>query len=254
MRIVEYGAEDLEGSLLLVAFNSRGLVGPIVSSYVIEQLSMWPVAALVDRRFPPTVVVRDGVGAPPVEFFVSAERCGPDGRCDQLLVMNAEIPLPPELAQEAARAVVAWAHGRGVRHVVTVEGFEFEGSRDADSEGEGGVLRAVAGANETLTLDAVGVPALPDGMITSHASAFLLAGRELGVEIVSVFAEAEEELDAAAAAQVLGRIDPLLPNLDLGSDGFMERVEAQGEERRRRSRDQVRQVKELQRSYRMMYQ
>jgi predicted ATP-grasp superfamily ATP-dependent carboligase len=252
MHIVEYADEDLKDSLLVVGFPGRGLVGPIVSAYVIEELAMTPVAGLLSAEFPPTVSVRDGVASPPVQFFVSQESCGPDGRCDKLLVLNAEIPIEPSQAHAMAEAVLDWAKQRGVRCVVTVEGVELE-----DEEGEpmdGRPIYGAAGPNTELTLEAFGVSSLPDGVITSHSSAFLLAARARGVDVVSLLVAAGEDADQAAAAEVLARIDPVVPNLNLSSQEFKEKVQAHRSERRRRSHNQARQMKELHRSYQMMYQ
>ncbi len=251
MRVQDSGKEDLTGALLVVGFPGQGLVGPIVTAYVIQELDMWPVAALVDDAFPPTMAVDGGTAQAPVQFFASAEKCGPDGKCDKLVVLNMQIPLPPERSHEAADTILQWAAERGISHVVGVEGVDVEQAPDADQDGS--VVFGVTGENKMLTLEKLGVDPLPDGVVTSHASALMLAAKAHDLEAAALYASAEKKLDQAAASQTLLIIDPIVPNLNLKSEEFQEKVETHRAEHERRQNDQARQLKDMKRAYEMMY-
>lgn len=252
MRVEDLAEEDLDGALLVLGFPGQGLVGPIVTAYVIQELGMWPVAGLIDDGFPPTMAVQGGQVELPVQFYVSAERCGPDGRCDKLVVLNTQIPLPPERSHETAAAILAWASERGISHVIAIEGVELEGG-EAEEE-PGPRVFGVAGKNESLTLESVGVKPLPDGVITSHSSAILMAAAKHGIEALALFVAAQGELDQVAASESLLKIDPVVPNLNLKSEEFQEKVDRHRSEHERRHRNQARQLKDMKRTYEMMYQ
>lgn len=250
MRVEISRTEDLKGALLVVGFPGQGLVGPIVTAYVIQELDMWPVAALVDDEFPPTMAVDGGTAQPPVQFYASAEKCGPDGNCDKLVVLHTQIPVPPERSHEVAEAIIAWAADQGISHIVGVEGVEIQ---QVPADESSPVVFGVTGDNETLTLDKLGVDPMPDGVVTSHSSALMLAAAGRGVEAAALYASAKKELDQAAASETLLIIDPIVPNLNLKSEEFQEKVEKHRAEHERRQNEQARQLKDMKRAYEMMY-
>jgi predicted ATP-grasp superfamily ATP-dependent carboligase len=252
MRVLDLKREDLKGSLLLVGFPGRGLVGPIVASYIGQELKMWPVAAVADSRMPPTAAVGAGRAAHPIQIYASAEACGPDGKCDKLLVLNSEIPIEPSLVNELAEAVLTWARDKGIQHIITVEGVEME--VEGKPKAKAPALRGLAGRNRELTLKDLGVEALPDGVITSHSSAFLLTASELKLDILSLLVAAGEEADERAAAEALVKIDPLLPNINLNAKTFRQKVGKLQATAKSRAKEQASQMQKMRRTYEMMYQ
>lgn len=232
MEIQVHKKESLKGSLLLVGFPSRGLVGGVAANFVIDELKMWHFASLYDRRLPPTVSVRDGVAYSPIQFFASAERCGPDGNCDKLVVALSEVPFDPKLLGEVADTIVAWAKREGVEHIVVLEGTEFthevavgNGKKRA---GRGPPkLRGVRSLASRHKFDKYQVEVVAAGVVSSYAAAFLLAANRHEADLVAFFIESAADFpDAGAAAALLQRVDPMLPHIDFETKRLAKRVKA----------------------------
>lgn len=256
MQVRVHKRESLKGALLLVGFPSRGFVGGVAANYVIEDLKMWHIASLYDSRFPPTVVVRDGVAYSPIQFFVSAERCGPDGKCDKLVVCLSEIPIEPELIGEVARAILGWAQTEGVSHVVVLEGMEStQPPEDGKRRRGGAVVRGVRSIASRHRMEKyVGGP-FQEGVVSSYASGFLLVANELDLDLIALYIEAKADLpDAAAAAALLGSVNPLLPHLNLDPKPLAQRAR-QLESTMKSSHDRTgKQIGAMRRSSEFMYQ
>lgn len=240
---------------MLIGFPSRGLVGGVAASYVIEELKMWHFASLYDPRLPPTIVARDGTADSPIQFFVSAERCGPDGKCDKLVTCLAEVPIEPELLGDVAWTIVHWAKKSKVSHIVVLEGMESTKLPEDAGRKRRSNVRGVRSLSSRHKLDKYRVDELKDGVVSSYASAFLLAANALGMDLVAMYVEARAGLpDAHAAARLLKSVDVMLPHMDLEAE-ILERRSLELEKSMKRTIEQTQdQLTSLRKASEMMYQ
>lgn len=249
--------ESLAGSLLLLGFPSRGLVGGVAANYVIEDLKMWHVASLYDQRLPPSVVVRDGVADSPIQFFVSAERCGPDGNCDKLVAGMSEIPIEPRILNEVAWAIIRWAKNMRIRHIVVLEGVDAVAKVQSEvvKVPKDGAILGARSIRSKVDLKRFGVEAVKESLLSSVAAPFLLAANAEGVDLVALYVQAQERVpDANAAARLLRSVDDMLPHIDFRTDVLEKRAKAIEASMRANTVKQAAQLSAMRRASEMMYQ
>ncbi len=233
MRIVDTRDEPLQGAMMVVGFPTHGLVGSVAASYLVHALDMTNVAYLTSDRFPPTVIMEEGVVSAPVRFYVSKLVCGVDRSCEQLLVGISDIQPPPEALPELSRALLDWAERKGIQLLVVVEGQPVD-------EGITGDARVVAMANRAAA------PLLgkysfepANGVITGFAGGLLLAAIGRQLPVLCLVAQAHKDYpDARAAAKVIESVNPLVPLLVLDTRPLRQKAEEIESEVRRTLRQQ----------------
>lgn len=256
MEIRNHKKEDLSGSLLILGFPSRGLVGGVAANYVIEDLKMWHVASLYDPRMPPSVVVRQGVADSPIQFFVSAERCGPDGSCDKLVAGLSEVPIEPRVLNDVAWTIVRWAKQEKIRHIVVLEGVDAIAKvQSAAKSPKPGAILGARSISSKVSLKKFGVESVEESLLSSVASPFLLAANAEGVDLVALFVQAEERIpDAHAAAKLLRSVDDMLPHIDFRTEVLEKRAVAIEASMRANGAKQAKQLAAMRRAVEIMYQ
>lgn len=258
MKIILHAAESLEGALLLIGFPSRGLVGGVAANFVIEDLQMRHIGGLYDAKLPPTVAVRDGVAHSPVRLFASDTKCGPDGSCDKLVVAVSDIPLEATLLNETARTLLRWSKNQGITTTIILEGVK---GNDALHNRNGTTtkktlprIRGVRSLGSKHVFKDPNVEQVHDAMLSSYASAFMLAGNEFGLDVVGFFIESRADVqDAPAAALLLQRVDPLLPNINFNMRQMKQRVERLQSEMKQAIQSSSREVQAIRKPNEMMY-
>jgi len=135
------------------------------------------------------------------------------------LLLNADVPIPPDQLMPLALAVVDWAKAREVALVVTLEG---EPRGDTTTS-------AALSCSSNLPGEAIAkkLGAQPrHGSLVGLAPAFLVHGNRAGLPVVAFFAPAEvADGDARAAIQVLRTLAPLVPALALDAPAIEARAQ-----------------------------
>lgn len=206
-----------EDPLVVVGFPSQGLVGAIVASYLVPRLDMHLVASMDHPRFPPVASVRDGSAMAPVQAFASAQQCGLDGECSQLVVIRSDAAADPGAADEIADDVLDWSHAIGAERVVSLEGAPIEGGEDR--------VFAVPNLAATVDHETLGSTAFPDGALSGLSAALLTEGNGRGMGVITLFTAVEEEMpDAGAAARLVDVLDVLVPGITMDPEPLAEQA------------------------------
>ena len=210
---------------MVIGFPTHGLVGSVAASYLVHTLDMSPIAYMVSEEFPPTVVMEEGLVSAPVRFYASKTVCGPDRKCDQLVVTISDIQPPLPLLNELGRTLLDWAEAKGIQLVVAVEGQPIERDIRGDA-------RIVAMANRAAAplLERYSLPAA-SGVVTGFAGGLLLPAIARPTPVLCLIAQAHKDYpDARAAAKIIETINPLVPLLLLNTRPLREKarqIEAQ---------------------------
>ena len=209
LRIVETRDEPLKGAMMIVGFPTHGLVGSVAASYLVHALDMSAVAYAISEEFPPTVIMEEGIVNAPVRVYASKLVCGPDRRCDQLVVALSDIQPGAEMLGRLSRRLLDWGESKGVQLVVCVEGQPVE---DEMRVGEARVVamanRAAAELLEKYRFERA------NGVVTGFSGALMLSAIGRALPVLCVVAQAHKEYpDARAAAKVIESINPLVPML-----------------------------------------
>ncbi len=201
-----------KGALLLMGFPTYGLVGSIVAGYLVTALQMRQIGILHCATAVPSVIVEEGRARAPVRIFSSPAVCGPAGKCDQLVVIEADLQPPAFLLLPMAEAILSWAQRREIALAVAVEGFPVDTESRAEPH-----IAGMANDRGFDTLRFLQV-ARVTGVSTGFAAALLLAGMSPSVKVpvISVTSQAHpDHPDAIAAAKVIEILHPLFPSLDV---------------------------------------
>jgi uncharacterized protein len=220
LRIVETRDEPLKGAMMVVGFPTHGLVGSVAASYLVHALDMSAIAYAVSEAFPPTVIMEEGIVSAPVRVYASKLVCGPDRRCDQLVVALSDIQPGAELLARLSRQLLDWAEAKGVALVVAVEGQPVE---DELRVGEARVVamanRAAAELLEKYRFERA------NGVVTGFSGALMLSAIGRPLPVLCLVAQAHKEYpDARAAAKVIESINPLVPMLVLDTKPLREKA------------------------------
>lgn len=251
MKVKEETKEPLSNGFLVVGFPGIGNVGPIAANFLVEHLKMTHVASVYDPRLPPTTVVRKGRALSPIRIYSSAEACGLDGKCDRLVVLLSDIPIDLALIGELADASLQWAKKKGVRQVAVLEGVPPEKLPDGVKDSS---VHGIQSLRSRLVPKSFKVRAVQEGVITTPGAAFLLAADQLDMDGFALFTPARpDEPDAKAAGNLLLRVDPMLPKINLGSKEFVKQVQAIDSAMKQNKDAHLRDLKALKNAYDFMY-
>ncbi len=217
--MVSHREWEYEDPLVVVGFPSQGLVGAIVASYAVPRLDMKLVASMDSPRFPPVASVRDGSAMSPVQFFASAQQCGLDGECSQLVVVRSDAQPTAETSDEIAQEILTWAEAVGAERVICLEGAPLEDGSDE--------VFAVPNLCCTIDFERLGAKPFPDGAISGLSASVLVEGNTRDMGVVTLFTSVDEELpDAAAAARLVAVVDKLVPGIVMDPEPLEEQAKA----------------------------
>jgi len=208
VHIVDTRDEPLTGAMMVVGFPTHGLVGSVAASYLVHSLDMTLVAYMTSEKFPPTVIMEEGIVSAPVRFYASKIVCGVDRSCDQLLVVLSDIQPPVSMLNTIGRALLDWAEAKGIQLIVAVEGQPIEGEARGDARVVAMANRAATSLLEKYRFDAA------SGVVTGLAGGLLLGAIARTIPVLCLVAQAHKDYpDARAAAKVIETINPLVPLL-----------------------------------------
>ncbi len=201
----------VDNGVLLVAFPSVGLVSTIAANYLIHQLQLELVGALVSRQFPLASIVREGAPVDPVRIYSGKG----------LVIVVSEFRPPPHAVGNIAEALAQWEVAQRCRLVVSSEGIpppeETTTPEECQIFGVGSTMKA------RELLGAAKVPLLHSGMVTGLSAHLLNEGARNSTDIVCLIAEAHRKYpDARAGARLVEAIDRMLPEIALDTKPLYE--------------------------------
>lgn len=235
---------DTDGALVVSCFPSIGMVSSIVAHYLIERLELRLVGGVKSAGLPPVCLVENGAPLPPIRFYAGEPICNMEG-CDKLVLIVSELQVPNELCLELSDALLEWSKRAKVGAGVLIDAFPREGESgeeggedaivlggDEESGGEDGdeetpkLLGVGATAHVRQVLETMEIPLLQQGMLGGMTGVLLGEGRRRGLDMMAVLAEAQRNLpDARAAANVIAKLDQLLPAIKLDNEPLVREAE-----------------------------
>lgn len=221
--IVEYGKRDLSNALMVIAFPSVGLVGSIAGSFIVKQLKLEEIGMIQSPDFLPVTIIHNGKPSPPVRLYASKKKCGPDGSCEQIVVVLSEFAPPPKTIKDLADALLRWAKAKQCKIILTLEGMQVqkrEENQDAKIFGVG----STPGIKKILKKN--GIMPTEEGIIVGLSGILLLEGVVQKQDIICMLAETQTAYpDSRAAARLMEKIDMFLPLIKIESDPLYKEAE-----------------------------
>ncbi len=200
-------------SLMIVAFPTAGLASTIAADFIVEELKLKRVGAIYSKEFLPAAIIVDSVPSPVVRIYGKERMCGPNSKCKAMGVIMSEVPLPIEITQDVAEAILKWCDKEGVDFLVTFDSVVA----DEESLAKPRVFGTASKKMGRQMLEKYDIEKIPDGVIVPGFSGALLANGELyKVEVVTIVAQVHEKYpDARAGAKLLEAVNEMLLKIKL---------------------------------------
>ena len=215
---------SFDDPVLVEGLPGVGLVGKIVADHLVETLDMELYATVHCDGFPAAAAYAAGDRAvtTPVRLYA-------DGDAD-LLVLQSDVPVSPDAAEEFAGCIESWFREESVTPLY-IAGLRSEG------DGEGVPTLAwlsVAGAGTLLEGLDVAVPDAA-GLVSGPTGALLAHAMETDLPAVGLIVDVDPQFPDPAAARVVleSAVEPIT-----GVDVNVERLDEQAE-RIQRAKEQL---------------
>lgn len=202
---------SLDGAMAIVGISTLGSVGSLVARYLISHLDMRLVGAFYSEHLFPAGASHHGVMTSTVQVWRAEVACGPDGRCQQLLVVKNDLPVDLPAMAPLSKSVSRWAADNNVALLVGCESYP----RPAEST-DREVLVAASGPARELPTRLTAAKRLDDAIVVGFDAALLASANQDDVRAIVLFGpHRHPDGDSQAAAAALRAASPLLPDLAL---------------------------------------
>lgn len=218
----EYKKKDIENALVIVSFPTIGLVSSIAANFLVSNLKLELIAGIVSDDFYPAAIIQDGVPTPPVRIFAGDHECGPEGECDQLVVIVSELPLRSAAFAPLADKIIKWCEDKKCKLIITMEGVNSQ-----DPTGENIQVFHVGSNPETnKLLEKLPSNSFKIGMVSGLSGILLYKGHIKDYKVICFLAEAHTEYpDSRSAAEILKVLDELVPQIKMDPEPLLKEAE-----------------------------
>jgi uncharacterized protein len=189
---------------VLVGMPEVGLVGTIAASYIASRLSLPEVGYIDSELFPPILVVHDGEPHVPLRLFGN----------EKLIVVNSEVPPPPDLYAPIADALVEWSSRLGSPLVIGMTGIP---SRERLEIERPKVFVLSNSLEVRQALKERGTEIFQEGLLVGFYAQLMKSCLRIGQPNLTVMAESHLQFpDPGAAASIVAQLSSYLSlNLDI---------------------------------------
>lgn len=221
IEIYEYEKMDVENAFVITGFPTVGLVGTIASRFVVNSLKLRLVAAFLSDYFPPVSVISKSEPLPPVRLYGGDKKCGPNGECNQLLIVLSEFLPHHTTLRPLANKIIEWCKENNCENIVCIEGFNL-GEKVEDVP-----LAGVASTEKARNmLKKYNVELMTEGMVSGLSGILLYEGKRCNLDVSCLLAGTHAEYpDAKAAARVLEVVNKMLPDIEIDPEPLYKEAE-----------------------------
>ena len=219
---------DLRTGVILDGFPSIGLVGSIVSNYLVNIMNLEQIGIMDSPYFPTISLIRNMEPNNPVRIYGGKiERKDEDNL--KIAVFVSEFQPSSEMIKPISMAILNWAQAQMSSLIVSPEGLAVED-----------MLMPSSADQEKLDVYAVGstmharlyfepysdIKPFDEGVISGVAGVLLNEGKKRGFDVISMLAEAHESYpDAKAAARIIEALDSSILHLNINTDPLYKEAE-----------------------------
>jgi len=218
MKVIKYTDQAFHNPIAIVGFPGIGLVGSILTSFVIRELKMETIAAVVSPEFPPYALIHNGKPYPPIRIYgCSREHVTDD--CGDLILVTSEITLRPESYYDVDAVLKRFFEEIGVSTVIAIEGIP-----QLDNDVKILACGSTAAAREMI--DSLGVKRLDDGLVRGLTGVMLYEAFYSGNDVIAILCPANPTLpDPRSAARILEPLSKLMPELKIDTKPLYKEAE-----------------------------
>lgn len=222
MFIHEYKHVKLDRAMVVVGFPSIGLVSSIAANFVVKQMKLEKVAAIVCDDFPPYSIVHEGNVLPPMRIHAGSRVCDERGeKCEHLVVITSEFMPAANLLRPLVDLVMDWCNKNDVNTILTLEGVNM-----GENPEQRDILAVATGERCKKMLATYGMKEFTEGMVSGLSGVMLSEGDRLNQDVICLLGPARPDYpDARGAARLLEQVAKMLPELKLDPEPLFKEAE-----------------------------
>jgi uncharacterized protein len=216
----EYKKKDISNAFVVTGFPTIGVVGTIASRFIINALSLETIGALFSDYFHPVAVISKGTPLPPVRIYAGNKKCGPNGECEQIIVITSEFMPPPSMIRPLANKIIDWCKQKNCELIVAIEGFNTEEEKKIP-------LYGITSSHKKKSLmKKYNVELMKEGMVSGVSGVLLYEGKKKAFDVICLLAGTHMEYpDAKAAAKILEIVNKMLPEIEIDPEPLYKEAE-----------------------------
>ena len=217
-KIIKYSEGKYENPIAIVGFPGVGLVGSILTSFVIRELNMEVIAGITSPDFPPYALIQNGNPYPPIRVY-GCKRENSSEECGDLVIVTSEISLKPEQFYDLNSTLMEVFKDLGISSVISIEGIpQFDEDNSILACGTSKVSRD--------RIEELGLRKLDDGLVRGLTGVMLYEGFYSNVDVLAVLCPANPALpDPRSAASILEPLSKLVPELKIDTEPLYKEAE-----------------------------
>lgn len=217
-KIIKYSDNKYEDPIAIVGFPGVGLVGSILTSFVIRELKMEVIAGITSPDFPPYALIQDGNPYPPIRIY-GCKREKSSEHCGDLVIVTSEITLKPEQYYDVCTTLMGVFKELGIVSVVALEGIpQFD---------ETGTMLACGTSKVSREkIESLGLVKLDEGLVRGLAGVMLYEGFYSNMDVLAILCPANPALpDPRSAAKILEPLSKMVPELKIDAEPLYKEAE-----------------------------
>ncbi|MCL2295666.1 MAG: PAC2 family protein [Methanomassiliicoccaceae archaeon] len=218
MNIIKYSDQKYYNPIAIVGFPGIGLAGSILTSFVIRELKMEAVAAIVSPDFPPYTLIQNGNPYPPIRVY-GCKRDDASTECGDLIVVTSEITLKPEHYYTLSATLTELFRGMGIASVIALEGIP-------QFDDEQSIFACGSSESSRKRIEELGLKKLEDGLVRGLTGVMLYEAFYSGLDVLAILCPANPALpDPRSAARMLEPLSQLMPELRIDAKPLYKEAE-----------------------------
>ena len=218
MKVIRYSDQKYRDPIAIVGFPGIGLVGSILTSFVIRELGMEVVAAVTSPDFPPYTLIHNGNPYPPVRVY-GCTRDNVSEDCGDLIIVTSEIGVKPEQHYELNTVLTGLFKEMGINSVIALEGIP---RFDDDSK----IVACGSSEASRKRIEDLGLKLLEDGLVRGLTGVMLYEAFYNNMNVTAMLCPASPTLpDPRSAARILEPLSKLVPELKIDAEPLYKEAE-----------------------------
>jgi Archaeal enzymes of ATP-grasp superfamily len=217
-KIIKYVDKKYDKPIAILGFPSVGLVGSILTSFVIRELKMEIIAGIMSPDLPPYSIIHEGTPYPPVRVC-GGIRENKSKDYGDLIIVTSEVTPKPEHAYKFVAALMDLFKEFGITKVIALEGIpQFEENEP--------ILACGSSQLAKDKIDELGLKRLDDGLVRGPTGILLYEGYYSNIDVLAMLCPANPAFpDPRAAAGALGPLSKLIPELSIDLEPLYKEAE-----------------------------
>lgn len=220
--IHEYKHLKLDRAMVVIGFPSIGLVSSIAANFIVKQMKLEKVAAIISDEFPPYSIIHEGNVIPPMRIHAGPRICDEQGeKCEHLVVITTEFMPSPNLLRPLVDLIIDWGRKNDANTILTLEGINM-----GENPEQKDILAVATGERCKKMLSTYGLKEFNEGMVSGLSGVMLSEGDRLHQDVICLLGPARVDYpDARGAARLLEQVAKMLPELKLDPEPLFKEAE-----------------------------